>query len=1440
MKISPNFSLVLSPKVNQNREITTVTPSLKENNKDKFVSKNSVSFKAKIKAPVDKVTQMVKSSLYWKVVGATVAATAAAIWKMLTDAGVKEEDITNEQIQKLIEMFVPKDMNIPALEEDAVVIDIPATRKNNKKKAKKEDAVVNNAPVENKNEKKKAGRPKKVKTIDLAGGKQKDTKKAVSKYEMLLPKVKELLDQKMNQVDVARNLGISELTVCRIVDKYKLNTAKKERKAELAKITKEDVLKAYEECRGLEKNQVAKSLGLDIKELDKVCKRLGVEPYLKESIDIILTKEILEQDFAEGLDTNQIAKKHNYSVQQIREAMSVHGLKNPNRKEREKLSEEKINLIKADIKEGLSKKEIMAKYDLSSITYDRIKSGKNSTKRFDVAELAKEGKTTQEIAEILGKKPHEVLRLASLYDIEVKSFNSEYEERVKKVKEMRDKGMTLKQIAEELGVSRSYVSKIINEKGLAKKDTIKGTNFKTIKLEEGRQATVKITAEEHQEKVQKIKQMLDDGMTRTQIAEKFGVSVPAISIFVGKYLPEYKGKSISNKVKTEADSADKVEGNKAEETKAQEGNLKEESVILDNTELSDSSKIDKIADDKEKAVGEAEATTLYKPTKGQRISFGYYYEKGDSVNDIATAFNVSPKDVRKALIKQGYSVLIPQEDKIKKGVVTDELKPIVLQRLRKGETVSEIAKDLNLWYSSVEAAGGQYFYEQKVKRAIEFAGQGYNSREIAEKIYWEKDRVEYALTSAGVEFNREASVPNEIQYSRMPIKIDDNVRNEVAKVRKLCERKFEIFTEISGKKDNILSYTHDEIFEHYVAGIYNSYKKNGDEKIKEFIFKTKTPRVWLNSESATFEKNLYPYKDSVIPKDDPLYEEFRNCIDKETTKFFIGALINRFYKEFYNGVAKTKLFEALKKANPSLIVDNKVKLKVVLNSESGKELYGFRHIPKTSNLNSWDDKSLLHLRRKIAEFAKSKHLKEYIALVHMFNFKCVRNGDLDLAKEWLTVLETIDDLSNISDIDLECIRELIEKTRKGISLEEFGNEVLEEKTIEEKYAAKDFEFLSGVLNDYGFQFIDSDNDELLARVLDFEDTSQKDQDEAVLRKFIIMLEKNIKGEIAPDEINAICEKENIKPAASGMEKWFNDKKISEIKTNIIELADSLRGKQVDKDNTIAAFTQELLSEGLLSRLDLNQLMDLYNDLTKLDKLNEYETIEAESLARTLADKYLSEEIAQRINISDKERYLAKKDAEYEAFLSKELEIADEKLNFVRDKYLASLGTKMEISLEEAKKCLAKVDSYNSLSDKDKTYITKILSIFDEKTGSELEKDVLKMIVEKEYMNVDTIIKHEVIDELIIPKKNKKLMYKSARKSCDLFRLNEESGKVFAQRHTNGLELMPNDSDYKAHIRILTEGYGATRLSSKKGVQKVKDKDGNEKTIIYLDTFRDKH
>ena len=91
MKITPEFGLILT-KRNENEVNKNVgnVRLLKENNSDTFTSttkptRSLVSFKGVTQSP-NKLVEMVKSSNYFKILGATIVATASALWTQLKEA----------------------------------------------------------------------------------------------------------------------------------------------------------------------------------------------------------------------------------------------------------------------------------------------------------------------------------------------------------------------------------------------------------------------------------------------------------------------------------------------------------------------------------------------------------------------------------------------------------------------------------------------------------------------------------------------------------------------------------------------------------------------------------------------------------------------------------------------------------------------------------------------------------------------------------------------------------------------------------------------------------------------------------------------------------------------------------------------------------------------------------------------------------------------------------------------------------------------------------------------------------------------------------------------------------------------------------------------------------------------------------------------------------
>ena len=113
MSVTNKFNLVLSNKVTNNTYNTTTTPNYLRkisNQADSFESstkKNQISFKGAQKIPAE-IQKMISSNNYWKILGATIATTATALWAKITNNGQNDADLTIEEIENKIRENLPE------------------------------------------------------------------------------------------------------------------------------------------------------------------------------------------------------------------------------------------------------------------------------------------------------------------------------------------------------------------------------------------------------------------------------------------------------------------------------------------------------------------------------------------------------------------------------------------------------------------------------------------------------------------------------------------------------------------------------------------------------------------------------------------------------------------------------------------------------------------------------------------------------------------------------------------------------------------------------------------------------------------------------------------------------------------------------------------------------------------------------------------------------------------------------------------------------------------------------------------------------------------------------------------------------------------------------------------------------------------------------------
>lgn len=433
MKITPKFGIVLANKriedeniQNKNTEHLSI---LKDNQTDTFTSttkkySSPVSFRGAAPNP-NKILEMIKSNSYFKILGATIVATAATLWTQLKEAGVKENEITEEDITKMLTTSVDEVLKEKANNKT----DIEKITSSN---ANEEIIEAEATPIE---PAKKRGRPKgsknkpkikaeEIKTVKLKEEKQKAPKLVKRQTEENIKIVTELaLTGQYSQIEISRMTGIPELAVSRIVRKYDLPTPKKVRKAHANVLTDEKITQTFEECKNLSKKEVARKLGLTEGHLDKLCRERGIPQFVTLKKVEQIDEATLKTHILAGLSTQEIALKEGLKTNIIRDAYKKYGIENPNRKERTILSDELIAEIKQRKLNNESNESIAQDLGLAIITVNRVTTNKNTSLVIEIKKLAEAGFTLDEIAKETNKNVATIKKLATRYKIKINGNN---------------------------------------------------------------------------------------------------------------------------------------------------------------------------------------------------------------------------------------------------------------------------------------------------------------------------------------------------------------------------------------------------------------------------------------------------------------------------------------------------------------------------------------------------------------------------------------------------------------------------------------------------------------------------------------------------------------------------------------------------------------------------------------------------------------------------------------------------------------------------------------------------------------------------------------------------------------------------------------------------------------------------------------------------------
>lgn len=239
MSVTNRFNLVLSNKISNNTCNASTTPNYLRkfaNQTDSFESstkKNQISFKGAQKIPAE-IQKMISSNNYWKILGATIATTATALWAKITNNGQNDADLTVEEIENKIRENLPEifqEQEAEATEITEEVIDIEAKKINEEAKENTTLTLEENKPSEA--PKKRRGRP--PKNLKLEGGQQPDTSKAVPAKRRQqagdVELIKTLAEQGLTVSEIEAETGIKVQQIKRIAKKENITIVDARKKA---------------------------------------------------------------------------------------------------------------------------------------------------------------------------------------------------------------------------------------------------------------------------------------------------------------------------------------------------------------------------------------------------------------------------------------------------------------------------------------------------------------------------------------------------------------------------------------------------------------------------------------------------------------------------------------------------------------------------------------------------------------------------------------------------------------------------------------------------------------------------------------------------------------------------------------------------------------------------------------------------------------------------------------------------------------------------------------------------------------------------------------------------------------------------------------------------------------------------------------------------------
>ena len=387
-----------------------------------------------------------------------------------------------------------------------------------------------------------------------------------------IDQIKELYRTRKTQKQIADEIGISEITVSRTIKKSKENgtwfTGEELEEIEKRKIQDRVLAKKQKNSEQIEEikslirerkseRQISEELGVSVSHISRLIhlsKTEGTWFTEEELREINITRNRVRSTTSEKnrINTEQVHKKQIEEIKTLKREGKTYA----------QMSEEtgfSLSHISSLIRESkdagtwLSKEELNAKRDQGHLEdLEKIKSLTSEGK--EQKEISKEiGKSVVYIVNLIRKSKQEGTWFSAEELKEIrkkrlvnrsknkkqqrKSDDSKYMEQLEEVKKLTSEGKNQKQIAEEMGISVSSISRLISQgkedgiwlteeeieeirnKKLQERNAKKKDTQKKTRLESKAQ-----TKQKHEKHLEEIRPLFREGMSLNQIAEKLGLT----------------------------------------------------------------------------------------------------------------------------------------------------------------------------------------------------------------------------------------------------------------------------------------------------------------------------------------------------------------------------------------------------------------------------------------------------------------------------------------------------------------------------------------------------------------------------------------------------------------------------------------------------------------------------------------------------------------------------------------------------------------------------------------------------------------------------------------------------------------------------------------------------------------------------------------------------